>query len=164
MVPLGAFYSQILKRYSDIDYGVAPLPGKNGGWSSFAGGDEIAVMEKGENKEGARDFVTWATGEQAQKVLADHNITPVRNDLADKIYVPLDPRNKLFAEALEKGRAPYSTVNHQLFNDDNGPWAQMINKAVFGGDIATAQKQGQEDAQSIIERAPQGANARDPNG
>lgn len=163
MVPLGAFYSQILKQDSDIDFGVAPLPGKNGGWSSFAGGDEIAVMKNGDNKEGAREFATWATGEEAQKVLADNSITPVRNDLTDEIYVPLDPRNKLFAEALEKGRTPYSTVEHQLFNDENGPWIQMINKAVFDGDITAAQKEGQEAAQAIIDRASQG-NSRGRNG
>ncbi len=160
MVPLGAFYTQILKQDSDIDFGVAPLPGKNGGWSSFAGGDEIAVMKNGDNKEGARDFATWATGEQAQKVLADNSITPVRNDLTDEIYVPLDPRNKLFAEALEKGHTPYSTVEHQVFNDANGPWSQMINKAVFGGDIDAAQKEGQEAAQALLDRAPQGTNVR----
>ncbi|MEU5342832.1 sugar ABC transporter substrate-binding protein [Streptomyces sp. NPDC020766] len=164
MVPSGTFYSQVLKKDPDIDFGVTWLPGKNGGRSSFAGGDEIAVMKNGDNTAGGREFATWATGEQAQKVLADNGIAPVRNDLTDEIYVPLDPRNKLFAEALEAGRTPYSTVEHQLFNDNNGPWVQMINKAVFGGDIATAQKQGQEAAQAIIDRAPQGTNSRGRSG
>lgn len=164
MVPLGAFYAQVLKENSDVDFGVAPLPGKDGGWSSFAGGDEIAVMEKGKNKDAAREFVTWATGEQAQKVLADNSITPVRSDLVEKIYVPLDPRNKLFGDALTKGRTPYSTVENELFNDNNGPWVQMINRAVFDGDVAEAQEQGQRDAQAIIDRAPRGADSRGRNG
>lgn len=164
MVPLGAFYAQVLKKDSDVDFGVARLPGKDGGWSSFAGGDEIAVMENGQNKEGAREFVRWATGEQAQKVLADNNITPVRTDLIDEIYNPLDPRNKVFSEAMEKGHTPYSTVEHELFNDNNGPWVQMINRAVFGGDIADAQKQGQEAAQAIIDRAARGTDSRGRTG
>jgi multiple sugar transport system substrate-binding protein len=164
MVPLGAFYAQVLKNDSDLDFGVAPLPGKDGGWSSFAGGDEMAVMKNGDNKEGAREFVTWATGEQAQTVLAENNITPVRTDLIDKIYAPRDPRNKLFSQALDKGRTPYSTVENELFNDNNGPWVQMINRAVFDGDIAEAQKQGQEAAQEIIDRAARGTDSQGRNG
>lgn len=164
MVPLGAFYSQVLKSESHINFGVAPLPGRNGGSSSFAGGDEIAVMNKARNKEGARDFVTWATGEKAQQVLAENSITPVRTDLINKIYVPLDPDNKLFGEALMKGRTPYSTVENELFNDNNGPWVEMINKAVFGGDIAGAQQQGQQTAQAIIDGAPQNSGAAGRHG
>lgn len=155
MTPLGAFFVQSLKEDSDIDFGVAPLPGREGGWSSFAGGDEIAVTTNAENEEAAREFVTWATGREAQTVLAEASVVPVRTDLVDEIFTPLDPRNKVLADAMAKGRTPYSTVNNELFNDNNGPWVQMINSAVFGGDIDAAQEEGQDSAQSLIDRAPQ---------
>jgi multiple sugar transport system substrate-binding protein len=154
MTPLGAFFVQVLKKEHKVDFGVAPLPGKNGGSASFAGGDEIAVTKNAKNKAQAQEFVKWATGEQAQTVLAENSIVPVRTDLIDKIYTPLDPRYKVLGEAMEKGRTPYSTVENALFNDSNGPWVHMINRAVFDGDIAKAQKEGQKAAQSIIDNAP----------
>ncbi|MEU9957376.1 sugar ABC transporter substrate-binding protein [Streptomyces sp. NPDC050982] len=154
MTPLGAFFVQVLKQDEKVDFGVAPLPGRNGGSSSFAGGDEIAVTKSAKNKAQAQEFVRWATGEQAQTVLADNGIVPVRTDLIDRIYTPLDPRYKVLGEAMEKGRTPYSTVENALFNDSNGPWVKMINRAVFDGDIAQAQEEGQKAAQSIIDDAP----------
>ncbi|MCX4905248.1 sugar ABC transporter substrate-binding protein [Streptomyces sp. NBC_00878] len=154
MTPLGAFFVQVLKQNDKIDFGVAPLPGKNGGSASFSGGDEIAVTKNAKNKEQAQEFVRWATGEQAQTVLAENSIVPVRTDLIDKIYTPLDPRNKVLADAMKEGRTPYSTVENALFNDSNGPWVRMINRAVFDGDIAQAQEEGQKAAQSIIDDAP----------
>jgi multiple sugar transport system substrate-binding protein len=154
MSPFGAFLVPLLKD-ADFDYGVAPLPGKNGGWSSFAGGDEIAITEDADDPEAAWEFLRWATGEEAQTVLAEAGVTPVRTDLTDEIYVPLDPRYRLLARAAEKGRTPYSTVFNGVFNDANGPWIEMINSAVFDGDIAAAQATGQEDAQAIIDDAPQ---------
>ena len=154
MTPLGAFFLPVLKKDAKVDFGVAPLPGRNGGSASFAGGDEIAVTKNAKNKAKAQEFVRWATGEQAQTVLAQNGIVPVRTDLIDKIYTPLDPRYKVLAEAMEKGRTPYSTVENALFNDNNGPWVRMINRAVFDGDISKAQKEGQQAAQSIIDDAP----------
>jgi multiple sugar transport system substrate-binding protein len=154
MTPLGAFFVQVLKKDNKVDFGVAPLPGKNGGSASFAGGDEIAVTKNAKNKAQAQEFVKWATGEQAQTVLAQNSVVPVRTDLIDKIYAPLDPRYEALGEAMEKGRTPYSTVENALFNDSNGPWVNMINRAVFDGDIAKAQEEGQKAAQSVIDDGP----------
>ena len=154
MTPLGAFFVQVLNKDDKVDFGVAPLPGRKGGSASFSGGDEIAVTKNAKNKAQAQEFVRWATGEQAQTVLAENGVVPVRTDLIDKIYTPLDPRYKVLAVAMVKGRTPYSTVENALFNDNNGPWVDMINQAVFDGDIAKAQKEGQSAAQSIIDNAP----------
>jgi multiple sugar transport system substrate-binding protein len=153
MVPLGAFFVQTLKKDSKVDFGITPLPGRNGGSSSFAGGDEIAVTKNAKNKTQAREFVKWATGEQAQTVLAKNSVVPVRTDLIDKIYAPLDPRYKALGKAMEQGRTPYSVVENSLFNDSNGPWVKMIDRAVFGGEISQAQSEGQKSAQSIINGA-----------
>ena len=76
MTPLGAFAVSTFKD-AKIDFGVAPLPGKDGSDSSFAGGDEIAIPTGSKNKAGAQEFIKWATGEQAQTVLAKQGIVPV---------------------------------------------------------------------------------------
>jgi ABC-type glycerol-3-phosphate transport system substrate-binding protein len=151
MTPLGAFAVSTFKD-AKVDFGVTPLPGKDGGDASFAGGDEIAIPVGSKNKPAAQDFVKWATSEEAQTVLANKGLVPVRTDLVDKIYAPLDPTNKIFGQMMAKGKTPYSVVENALFNDNNGPWIKMINKAVFGGNIKQAQADGQKAAQSIIDQ------------
>ena len=78
---------------------------------------------------------------------------PVRTDLVDKIYVAQDPRYKAFGEGMAKGKTPYSVVENAIFNDTNGPWAKMINKAVFTGDVEGAQAAAQKAAQGLIDGA-----------
>ena len=150
MTPLGAFAIATFKK-AKINFGVAPIPGKDGSSASFAGGDEIAIPAGSKNKAGAREFVKWATGEQAQTVLAKQGIVPVRTDLVNKIYASIDPRYQLFGEMMAKGKTPYSVVENGIFNDNNGPWVKMINQAVFGGNIPQAQASGQQGAQSLID-------------
>jgi len=150
MTHLGAFAVSTFED-AKVNFGVAPIPGKDGGDASFAGGDEIAIPAGSKNKEGAREFIKWATDEQAQTVLAKAGIVPVRTDLIDKIYAPLDPRYKVFGDAMAEGKTPYSVVENAIFNDANGPWAKMINQAVFTGN-EQAQSSGQKAAQSLIDQ------------
>jgi multiple sugar transport system substrate-binding protein len=151
MTPLGAFAVSTFKA-AKVNFGVTPLPGKDGGTASFAGGDEIAIPSGSNNKPAAQEFVKWATGEAAQTVLAKQGIVPVRTDLVDKIYAPLDPRYKVFGDMMAKGKTPYSVVENAIFNDNNGPWIKMINQAVFTGDIKGAQATGQKAAQALIDQ------------
>jgi multiple sugar transport system substrate-binding protein len=151
MTPLGAFAVSTFKD-AKVDFGVTPLPGKDGGDASFAGGDEIAIPVGSKNKPAAQDFVKWATSEEAQTVLANKGLVPVRTDLVDKIYAPLDPTNKIFGQMMAKGKTPYSVVENAIFNDNNGPWIKMINQAVFTGDIKGAQANAQKAAQSLIDQ------------
>jgi multiple sugar transport system substrate-binding protein len=153
MVQLGAFAVSTFEK-AKVDFGVAPIVGKDGGTASFAGGDEIAIPTASKNKAGAQEFIKWATSEPAQTVLAKAGIVPVRTDLVDKIYGSIDPRYKLLGHSMGKGRTPYSVVENAIINDNNGPWAKMINEAVFKGDIQQAQAAGQKAAQSLIDQGP----------
>ncbi|NMO54801.1 sugar ABC transporter substrate-binding protein [Actinoplanes sp. TBRC 11911] len=153
MVNLGAFFVQTLVADQKIDFGVTPIVGKTGGTASFAGGDEIAVTKGAKNKAVAYDFVKWATDEPAQTILAKNSIVPVRTDLIDKIYAPLDPRYQALGDAMGTGQTPYSVVENGIINDNNGPWAGLINQGVFGtGDITAAQATAQKAAQQIIDQ------------
>jgi multiple sugar transport system substrate-binding protein len=42
---------------SELDFGVAPLPGKDGGTASFAGGDNLSITADSGNPDGAWDFL-----------------------------------------------------------------------------------------------------------
>lgn len=152
MTQLGAFAVSTFEK-AKVDFGIAPIVGKTGGSASFAGGDEIAIPTASKNRPAAEEFVKWATDEQAQTILAKAAIVPVRTDLVDKIYVSIDPRFKAFGDGMAKGRTPYSVVENAVFNDGNGPWAKMINQAVFGGDVKGAQAAGQKAAQGLLDGA-----------
>jgi multiple sugar transport system substrate-binding protein len=150
MTQLGAFALEAFDK-AKIDYGVTPIVGKDGGTGSFAGGDEIAIPSGSKNKVAARDFVKWATDKEAQTILAEASIVPVPTDLVDEIYAT-DENKKILGEGMAKGKTPYSVVENAIFNDNNGPWAKMINQAVFTGDIKGAQAAGQKAAQGIIDQ------------
>jgi multiple sugar transport system substrate-binding protein len=150
MVTLGAFAIPSIEK-AKINFGVTPIPGKDGNKSSFAGGDVISVITGTKNKAGAEDFVKWATDEEAQTFLAKNGSVPVRTDLVGKIYAPQGPAYKVFGELMGIGKTPYSVVENPIFNDNNGPWVKMINDSVFGGDLAASQATGQKAAQSLID-------------
>jgi multiple sugar transport system substrate-binding protein len=150
MVTLGAFAIPSIEK-AKINFGVTPIPGKDGGQASFAGGDVISVIAGTKNKAGAEDFVKWATDEEAQTFLAKNGSVPVRTDLVPKIYAPQGPAYKVFGDLMGIGKTPYSVVENAVFNDNNGPWVKMINDSVFGPDLAAAQANGQKSAQALID-------------
>lgn len=153
MVNLGAFFVQTLVTDKKFDFGATPIVGRDGGTASFAGGDEITVTKGAKNKAVAYDFVKWATSEEAQTILAKNSIVPVRTDLVDKIYAPLDPRYKVLGDAMSTGQTPYSVVENEIINDNNGPWSRLIGEGVFGtGDIKAAQSTAQKAAQQSIDK------------
>lgn len=149
----GTAFLNTLKTQKKFDFGVTPIPGKDGGTASFAGGDNLSIMSGSKNPNGAWEFLKWATGEQAQTVLAKLAVVPIRLDLIDKIYTPQDPRYTVFAQALRNGHVPYSTVENDIFNDNNGIWAKLIASATFKGDIPAAEATAQSAAQALLDKS-----------
>ncbi len=145
MAGSGAFSISTLKNnYPDINFGLTFLPGQDGGVSSFAGGDSIAITSSSPYTAEAFEFIEWVLSEEIQlEMFAARGQLPLRADLIDNEYSQQDPRLITNAEAMNLGKTPYSFVYNQLFNDANGPWLSMIQTAIFQGDIdgaiATAQ-------------------------
>lgn len=159
ITPSGAFAIGALNtQHKDIDYGITFLPGKDGGSSSFAGGDNF-VVSKGTSAEklaAIKAFLDYAYSLEGQTLLAANGSLPVRNDVAKDALKDLDPRYLVAAEAMAKGKTPYSVVFNDLINSTNGPWVAMINQAFFGDQAAidSAIETGQSTMQSIIDSAP----------
>ncbi|MFM7582578.1 MAG: extracellular solute-binding protein, partial [Caldilinea sp.] len=127
------------------------LPGQEGGASSFAGGDSIAIPAGSKYPQEAFEFIEWATSEEVQlEYYAKLNNLPVRTDLAENEYFAQDSRLTTAAEAMAIGRTPYSIVYNQLFNDANGPWLKMIQTAVFDGKVEEAVNTAQEEFTKIL--------------
>jgi multiple sugar transport system substrate-binding protein len=150
MVPAGAFYIPQLESSKTFEWGVFPIPGKNGGISSFAGGDEISVGSNTKHPDQAWTFVQWATDMTAQQAMAKLGVMPVRLDLAPTIYTPLNPAYSVFVQALQQGHTVDSVVENALINDNNGPWATMIHDAIFNGNIKATQDTAQAKATAIV--------------
>ncbi|WP_283151251.1 ABC transporter substrate-binding protein [Silvimonas soli] len=144
MVGTGAFAIGLLKReHPEIDFGVTPFPGEKGGTASFAGGDSIGIPKGSKHPGTAFEFISWCLTEPVQvEYFAKNGSIPVRSDLG-KAYVNGDPRLQVAFDAFSKGQAPYSDKFNQLINDNNGPWATMVQEAVYGGNVDAAVKKAQ---------------------
>ncbi|MDQ0471070.1 ABC transporter substrate-binding protein [Labrys wisconsinensis] len=154
IAPSGAFAIGALNtQYPDIDYGITFLPGKDGGWSSFAGGDNLVVTKGTKKIAVVKAFLDYAYSLEGQTILAKYGSLPVRGDIAEAALKELDPRYKVAAEAMAKGRTPYTVVFNDLINSANGPWAQMINEVMFGDDVDGSIANAQATMQSIIDAA-----------
>lgn len=155
MVASGSFYlSQLQNTPPDFEVGVTPLPGKTAGEAaSFAGGDVLAIPAGGDNTDAAWEFVTWASGDDAQTALAEDGFTPIRTDLYESVYSSKGPEWAALAEATLSGRVPYTTSFNALFSDPNGPMVSLMQAGVFGDDIPDAVESAQTAAQQIVDES-----------
>lgn len=116
-----------------LDVGVAPIPGPDGGESTFVGGDIIGISSTTEKVEAAWNFVSWTLSKKAQvEVLAKNQDVLARTDLADNKYSSEDPRVVLMNKLVAKGETPYALNFQQTYNDPQGPWLQVARNAAFG--------------------------------
>jgi multiple sugar transport system substrate-binding protein len=152
IVGAGAFELSTLKtKNSNINFGVAPIPGETSGTSSFAGGDDIAIPRGSKHVKEAFDFIQWCLQDDQQVgIFAKNGGLPVRTDLASNQYSQQDPRYITVSNAFANGRTVYSTHTDQLFNDANSPWLKMLQDAVFNGNIDGSINTAQSSFQQIL--------------
>ncbi|MBR8639733.1 sugar ABC transporter substrate-binding protein [Streptomyces tuirus] len=123
----------------DLDLGVAPIPGPDGGKSTFVGGDAIGISATSESADQAWNFLAWSLGDKAQvDVVAAHKDVVARTDLASNKHSQADPRLVTINELVAHGRTPYALKFGQTFNDPNGPWLTLMRNAVFGDGTSVA--------------------------
>ena len=139
IIASGAFAIGTLRdKYPNIHFGVAPLPGKDGGSSSFAGGDVIAIPKGSKHPEQAWKFIDWCLQDNTQiNLFAKGGSIPVRLDLTDQ-YVKRDPRYAQVVHGLEVGKTPDSVQYNQLINDSHSPWTVLVQHAIFGKSVDDA--------------------------
>ncbi|MET9880762.1 sugar ABC transporter substrate-binding protein [Actinacidiphila glaucinigra] len=117
----------------DLDFGVAAIPGPDGGQSTFVGGDSLGISANSKKAGQAWNFLAWSLGDEAQvEVLAAHKDIVARTDLAENKYAKEDPRQVMINTLVAKGKTPFSQKFGQTFNDPNGPWLALMRDAVFG--------------------------------
>ena len=140
--------------YPDVKFGVAPIPGPDGGASSFAGGDALTLI-KGvtpEKKKVAESFIDFYMQPEQQILITQESGMPSRTDLADEAYSKFDPRNLIAYEILANAKTPYTFASDELFVSRTGPFLNLIQGTIFGGDIDATIKKTQEDFTKILDR------------
>ena len=155
MTVTGAFAIGVLTtKYPDVEFGVTPLPGKDGGFASFAGGDNLVVSKGTKKTTSIHEFLDFAYSLEGQSLLGKYGSLPVRGDIAAAALKENDPRYLVVAEAVAKGgRTPKLLAYNDLFNSLNGPWVMLHQRAIFGNDVDGAIAQAQATFQKIINEA-----------
>ncbi|MBA2813578.1 sugar ABC transporter substrate-binding protein [Streptomyces sp. KM273126] len=121
----------------NLDLGVAPIPGPDGGKSTFIGGDAIGISATSKSPDQAWNFLAWSLGDKAQvDVVAANKDVVARTDLASNKHSKADPRLVTINQLVAHGRTPYALKFGQTFNDPNGPWLTLMRDALFGDEGA----------------------------
>lgn len=134
MVGLGAFaIAQMRENFPDVNYGIAALPGVDGGESSFTGGDVIAIPSGSKHADAAWEFLEWTLSKDAQVgVYAKSGSLVARADLVDNEYAT-DPNVVAENKAALIGRTPRYYVNAGEIDAPTGPYNTAFQQIVFGG-------------------------------
>jgi multiple sugar transport system substrate-binding protein len=148
----GGFAISALKHDKpDMNFGIGFIPGtKAGEASAFVGGDVIAIPAASKHADLALQFIHWELTDEAQlEGLAKNSIIPSRPALADNKYFKDEPRVVTTAQALGKGFTPYALHFNDMVNSDSSPWIQMLQTAIFDGDVDGAVKTARDAMEQI---------------
>ncbi|WP_033293213.1 ABC transporter substrate-binding protein [Amycolatopsis jejuensis] len=156
ILPAGSFEFANLAKVN-FKWGIAPIMSPDGkATSTYVGGDDLGIAANSKKAAQAWNFIAWTLDQKTQvDVVAKAGNLPVRTDLAGNQYTTADPRFAETAKGLEHGYTPASLAYGQVFNDNTGPWNQLVQQAVFGSGDA---KQAFETAQSAIQAKLQAGN------
>lgn len=152
MVASGSFQlSNFMANPLPFELGVAPLPGKEAGQiAAFSGGDVLAIPNGTQNSDAAWDFLTWASGDEAQTALSDDGYTPTRTDLLESVYSEKGAEYAAMAQATSNGRVPTTVAFTAIYSDANGPFVSLMQAGVFGDDVPEAAAAAQKTAEQIV--------------
>jgi multiple sugar transport system substrate-binding protein len=130
-----------------------PLPGPDGGYSTFDGGDDFAILNGAKNPSGAWEFIQWVMQPQQQEQYPDLGGTPIRTDLLTPAFIAKFPFDAVALKALGHGYAPVTLTYNATYNQPSGSWFQMFSTAVYGGNISKGMQQGQAGLTQELQRS-----------
>jgi multiple sugar transport system substrate-binding protein len=150
IAPYGSFAVSIFEK-APFDVGAFLIPGATGEVSSFAGGDVMGITQNVSNEDSAWDFIRWMLSDETQvDLIAANGFLVDRTDLADNKYSKENPLIALHNEAAAIAKVPDTAHFNELFTNPAGPWNQLMQGAVFDGDIDGALARAQTGFEEII--------------
>jgi multiple sugar transport system substrate-binding protein len=139
ITPMPSTFLSQFEENDDLQIGVAPIPGVDGGESTFVGGDVIGISATSDKTEAAWDFMKWTLSEEAQlSVLGENHDVMARTDLSDAPEIADDERLSVFNALVPVGQTPKAVNFGATFNDPQGPWLTMAREAMYGPGPAEA--------------------------
>ncbi|MGP9539132.1 extracellular solute-binding protein [Brachybacterium sp. AOP43-C2-M15] len=126
------------------------LTGPDGGAATFSGGDNLCIVNGAPNAEGAWAFMRYTLELEVQKSMPESGYMPIRSDSADAEFTAAYEQAAVPVENLDEGYVPTTLAYNLLYNQQAGPWLQMIRQAVFDGDTAGAMTQAQDEFDRIL--------------
>lgn len=129
MIVLGsAAVGDIVNDAYGFEAGCALIPSADGkNFSSFSGGDSIAILAATDKKEEAWQFIEFCLSEEVQvDLLAAQGYVPARTDLYENDIYAGHPEYKVLQEALKVGQAPYSIKYNEMYM----PWLDALQFAL----------------------------------
>ncbi|HUC58189.1 MAG TPA: sugar ABC transporter substrate-binding protein [Streptosporangiaceae bacterium] len=133
------------------DFADAPLPGVNGGYSTFDGGDDFVIPAGAKNASGAWEFIKWALEPAQQEEYPAEGDTPVRTDILTPAFETKYPYDAVALKALAKGSVEFTLAYDAVFNEPGSPWFKMFEEAVYSGNVPAALKEGQSGIQTTLD-------------
>lgn len=117
-----------------LDVGVAPIPGIDGGGSTFLGGDALGIAATSKKVDQAWNFLAWMLSEETQvEVVAKNGGVVARGSLSANEYASKDPRLVTINEVAAVGNTPVAYHFAEAFNAPNSPWVQLVRNSTFDG-------------------------------
>ncbi|GIN69773.1 ABC transporter substrate-binding protein [Bacillus sp. J14TS2] len=155
----GTFYTQIRDYSDDMEFGVAPLPnreGHSGGNTTWGGGFVAEIPYGAKNPEASWEFLKYLAGKDAQEYWAVENFTNVPNIEASEAAAESE-------ELSELGRSVYQATVDNLDNTVRTPtpleapdYLSVINpeieKALLGEQsVEDALDKAQKSVEKLVE-------------
>jgi multiple sugar transport system substrate-binding protein len=138
-----------------VDVGVAPIPGENGGYSTFVGGDELGIITGSQHQAADEEFLSYMLSQEAQTyVTSAWYLVPVRSDMLTPSFESKYPDAAVALMASEKGQVPKSIGFTAATEDATSPWMVAQENIIFNGaNPATALKQADSASTPILQQA-----------
>jgi multiple sugar transport system substrate-binding protein len=144
IIPLSYDYATTLAQdHVKFSWGMAPLPGPTGGYSTYDGGADFGIPNGAKNVPGALEFVNWVLQQAQQVSFPTYGLTPVRTDVLTPSYKAKYPLDAIALKALARGNLALGPAVNDIYHPLNGGWQVMFDQAVFKGQVAAALKTGQ---------------------
>ena len=117
-----------------VDVGATTIPGQNGGYSTFEGGDNLIALKTTKYLTAVEQFISYCLNQESQTYLAAAwALAPVRSDMLTKSFDQKYPVPAVMIKAAEKGNVPKVIGFEGSFQSSTAPWLTAFQKIVFQG-------------------------------
>lgn len=153
-IALGGGWLYTALKATGAEVGVAPIPGKDGGYASFAGGDNVGITATSKNPDAAWEVIQYLISEEPQlHIWETAGEMPARNIAITDQMRAENPQLELMGVIGAQSVAPASVAYNALQLSASSPWLAAFQAIVFqGADTkATLEKADQESRQLIVQ-------------